>query len=181
MQKPLEKSSGFFIFTETSFCQWCLAWMVKRIIQNLKQLRIIAMSIAALLVFNAGLLADSVPLSNNPYGPAVARNIFGLNPLVVPPTPRPVEPLAKIMPTGIISIFGQAQVLFKVATKTEKEASYIFAEGQEIAEGQEKIGIKVIKIDEEKGLVTFNNHGLIQELALGGAPADNAEPVNLQR
>lgn len=153
--------------------------MVKRIIQKLKQLRIISMSIAAILVFNAGLLADGVPLSNNPYGPAVARNIFGLNP--VPPTPRSVEPLAKIMPTGIISIFGQAQVLFKVATKTEKEASYIFAEGQEIAEGQEKIGIKVIKIEEEKGLVTFDNHGLIQELALGGAPAANAEPVNLQR
>ena len=121
--------------------------------------------IAAILAFNVGLHADDIPLSNNPYAPTVTRNIFGLNLLVDQPVPQPVEPLAKITPTGIISIFGQAQVLFKVASKTDKEISYIFAEGQE------KIGIKVIKIDEEKGLVTFDNHGLIQTIALGGAPA----------
>ena len=81
----------------------------------------------------------------------------------------------KITPTGIISILGQVQVLFKVEDKANKEASYIFAEGQG------KADVAVIKIDEERGLVTFNNHGLIQELALGGAPAANAETVNLQR
>ena len=105
----------------------------------------------------------------------MARNIFGLNSPVVPITIQPVEPPVKITPTGIISILGQVQVLFKVADKAGKEASYIFAEGQE------KSGIEVIKIDEENGLVTFNNHGLIQKLALGGASIANAEAVNLQR
>ena len=133
------------------------------------------MGIAAILAFNVGLLADDVTVSNNPYSPAVARNIFGLNPPEFKPPTLPVEPLSKITPTGVISIFGKAQVLYKVAGKADKEASYIFAEGQEEA------GVKVIKIDEEKGLVTFNNHGLIQELALGGAPSANAETVNRQR
>jgi hypothetical protein len=145
---------------------------VKQIIQNLKQLRIISI-LAAISVFNACLLADNVPLSDNPYAPVVARNIFGLNSPTILITIQPVEPLAKITPTGIISILGQVQVLFKVTSKAEKEASYIFVEGQA------KAGIEVIKIDEERGLVTFNNHGLIQELAL--APTASAETVNLQQ
>ena len=136
----------------------------------MKRFRKISMGIAMVLAFVVGALADDA----NPYAPVVARNVFGLNPLVadVVPPPQTVEPIVKITPNGIISVFGQVQVLFKVAEKTSREASYIFAEGQ----GND--GIEVIKIDQETGVITFNNHGLVQKLALrsvsvatGGVPS----------
>jgi hypothetical protein len=64
-----------------------------------------------------------------------------------------------------MSIFGQLQVLFKVAGTAKpgqpaKDESYILSEGQRQDE------IEVIQIDEKNSLVTFNNHGIVQELPL---------------
>jgi hypothetical protein len=67
----------------------------------------------------------------------------------------------KITPNGIVSILGQVQVLIKAVDETGKETSYILAEGQRTKE------VEVVKIDEEKRLVTFNNYGLIEQIALG--------------
>jgi len=123
------------------------------------------MSIAALVTFTVGVRADDIPASNNPYALVVARNVFGLKLIEATVVNQVVEPPMKITPNGITSVFGKAQVLFKVADKTGRETRYIFAEGQE------KDGIEVVKIDWRNSLVTFNNHGLIQELALVGMPA----------
>ncbi|MGA2788806.1 MAG: hypothetical protein ABSF60_14900 [Verrucomicrobiota bacterium] len=134
----------------------------------------IAVCLASGLVLNAGALADDAVLPNNPYAPIVVRNVFGLN----PPTPidasQSADPPPKITPNGIMSIFGQLQVLFKVATPAKpgqpaKEDSYILSEGQRQDE------IEVIQIDEKDSLVTFNNHGTVQELALAKA---SPPPVN---
>jgi hypothetical protein len=79
-----------------------------------------------------------------------------------------VEPPVKITPNGIMSIFGQLQVLFKVAGKPGgKDAFYT------LGEGQRQDDIEVTKINETKGIVTFNNHGIVQELPLAAAPALN--------
>ncbi len=124
------------------------------------------------LALNMAVHADDAVLPGNPYAPVVTRNIFGLNP------PAPVDPNAqadatpppKITPNGIMSIFGQLQVLFKVANpakdgKPAADADYI------LSEGQRQDDIEVVKIDEKAGVVTFNNHGENQELPLVAAAA----------
>ena len=132
----------------------------------------IAVCLAGGLVLSIGARAGSVALAGNPYEPIVVRNIFGLNP---PPTNTPSssenDQLPKITPNGIMSIFGQLQVLFKVAPKPgqkdAKEESYVLSEGQAQDE------IEVVHIDEARALVTFNNHGTVQEIPLVNTPKAN--------
>ncbi len=136
----------------------------------MKRLGKIVVCLASGLVLNAGARADDHMLSNNPYAPIVVRNIFGLNPPLPTDADQPAEPPPKITPNGIMSIFGQLQVLFKVAGTAKpgqpaKDDSYILSEGQRQEE------IEVIHIDEKAGLVTFNNHGTVQEIPLVKANA----------
>jgi hypothetical protein len=129
----------------------------------------IAVCLASGLALNAALRADDAVLPGNPYAPVVARNIFGLNP------PPPVDlnqpdPPVKITPNGIMSIFGHLQVLFKVSNpptpgKPAGDTSYI------LSEGQRQDDVEVTHINEKSGVVTFNNHGIVQELPLTKAPA----------
>jgi hypothetical protein len=61
-------------------------------------------------------------------------------------------------------------VLFKVAPQNHpgqppaKEEAYVLSEGERQDE------IEVTKIDEPGSMVTFNNHGIVQELPLANAP-----------
>jgi hypothetical protein len=133
----------------------------------MKRVGTIAVCLAGGLVLNTSLRADDDVLPGNPYSVVVKRNVFGLNPPPPPVDPNAtvVEPPVKIVPNGIMSIFGQLQVLFKVAGKPPaKDASYILMEGQSQDE------IEVVKIDEKAGIVTFNNHGIPQELPLVVTP-----------
>lgn len=124
------------------------------------------------LLFNAGLRAAEASL-DSPYVPIVNRNVFDIHP---PPPPDPnqdVPPPPKITPDGIMSVFGRVQVLYKVAIppkpgQSAKEQSYI------LGEGQAEDDIEVTKIDEQAGIVTFNNHGTIQELPLVNTPASGS-------
>ena len=158
---------------------WCLNLLRDKVYsKTMMRLGKIAVCLASGLVLNASAHADGVVLPNNPYAPAVVRNVFGLNP------PQPVDlnapqadPPPKITLNGIMSIFGHLQALFKVAVpakpgQTAKDESYILSEGQRQDE------IEVIKIDEKNSLVTFNNHGTVQEMALAkaNAPVVNAAP-----
>jgi hypothetical protein len=94
--------------------------------------------------------------------------MFGLLPLPPPdtnPPAPPVDPPPKITPNGIMTIFGKDQALFKVAVKPKpgqpaKDVSYVLAEG----EMQDEITVQ--KIDHVNGIITFDNHGTIQELPL---------------
>ena len=142
----------------------------------------IAVCLAGGLALTAGLRADdlalnSSPTPDNPYGPIVARNVFGLNP-PVPETPNTPADFLKITPSGIQNFFGQAQVLFKVSGG-KKDEFYT------LAEGQRQDDIEVVRIDDKDGIITFNNHGVVQNIPLvstatgsGGSPspmpADNA-------
>lgn len=120
------------------------------------------------LALNASLYATEAVSSDNPYQPIVARNVFGLNPpQIVAPTPAELP--VTITPNGIMTIFGKRQVLFKVDVPPQrgippKEDDYI------LGEGQRQDDIEVTRIDEKSGVVTFNNHGVVQEIPLTVAP-----------
>ena len=147
----------------------------------MKRLGKIAVCLASGLVLNAGARAADAVSTDNPYGPIVVRNVFGLNPPLPADAGQPADPPSKITPTGIMSIFGHLQVLFKVAPKAgqpgAKEEFYILSAGQRQDE------IEVIQIDEKNSLVTFNNHGTVQELPLAkaNAPAVNTPVVTQGR
>jgi hypothetical protein len=120
------------------------------------------------LVLNTGWGANNPVSPNNPYVPIVERNIFGLNPPQIV-TPTAPEPPSTITPNGIMTIFGTRQVLFKVSVPPRppapaKEESLI------LSEGQRQDDIEVTHIDEKAGVVTFNNHGVVQEIPLVKAP-----------
>lgn len=153
----------------------------------------IAVCLAGGLTLNAGLSgagpasannpspadpSSASPSSASPYAAIAVRNIFGLNPPVVTtndPNELLLASLPKITPTGIMSVFGQSKVLFKVAAararQPAKEEFYI------LSEGQRQDDIEVMAIDEENGLVTFDNHGFTQELPLANAP-DSGAPAS---
>jgi hypothetical protein len=134
----------------------------------------ILICLAGGLAFATDLRADNVLLPGNPYAPVVVRNIFGLNPPpLVDPNATPAEPPVKITPNGIMSIFGQLQVLFKVAGKPPGQDAYT------LSEGERQDDIEVTKIDEKTGIVTFNNHGVVQALPLVPAtPSSSAAPAS---
>ena len=126
------------------------------------------------------LLSAVAAETGNPYALIASRNVFGLLPPPPPVDPAsnepPPEPPPKITPNGIMNIFGKLQVLFKVATKPpagqpQKDASYVMTEGERQDE------IEVIKIDEAAGVVTFNNHGKTEEIALIAA-SNTGSPAN---
>ena len=112
---------------------------------------------------NAVRHAKNKTLTDNPYISVVTRNVFGLNPSL--PITQDVTP-QKITPNGIMNIFGTRQVLFKVTRpgQPSKEQSYI------LSEGQRQDDIEVTHIDEQAGVVTFNNRGVIQEIPLTKSP-----------
>ncbi len=70
----------------------------------------------------------------------------------------------RIEPTGIMSILGRPQVLFTTTDSQGGETnSYLLNEGQ-LADG-----IKVVHIDQAASLITFDNHGVRQDLVLSQA------------
>jgi hypothetical protein len=157
----------------------------------MKRLGKIAACIAAGLALNASLNAaspfhkplprpDASPPSaatpppasfidtNNPYSVIAARDIFGLV------APAPVDTnalidasLPKITPEGIMGIFGDLSVLFKVSPS--KPGPKTDDEYYTLSEGQRQDNIEVVKIDDKKGIVTFNNNGTKQDLPLADA------------
>jgi hypothetical protein len=141
----------------------------------------ILICLAGGFALNATALADDAALPGNPYAPVVVRNIFGLNPPPPPGSETPVDatPPPKITPNGIMTILGELQVLFKVANpagpgKPAGDSDYI------LSEGQRQDDIEVVKIDEKGGVVTFNNHGTVQELPLvatSSGPATGGNPT----
>ena len=67
--------------------------------------------------------APDTASSDNPYAAIAVRNIFGLNPPALPTNARRCSQanLPKITPTGIMGVFGNFQVLFKVADPPNRD------------------------------------------------------------
>ena len=69
-----------------------------------------------------------------------------------------------------MSVHGTSQALYKVAGSATpgqpaKEQFY------NLSEGQREDDIEVLHINDQASLVTFNNHGTVQEIPLANAPA----------
>ena len=126
----------------------------------------------------AGTQDSANKADNTPYGSIVARNVFGLLPIPPPAAVTdmpPADPPPKITPNGIMTIFGRDEALFKVAEKPKpgqpaKEVSHVLGEGEMEDE------ITVVKIDRAAGMITFSNHGAVQELPLVVAKESAASP-----
>jgi hypothetical protein len=143
--------------------------------------------LTAVLLPSAGARAQSADtaapaaIPDVPYASIVARNMFALVP--IPPAitnadMANVDPPPKITPNGIMTIFGRDQCLFKATKKPQpgqqaKEDAYV------LGEGERQDDIEVVKIDHLNSIITFNNHGTVQELPLvaakdAGGPAGPA-------
>jgi hypothetical protein len=136
------------------------------------------------LAFPAALAAkaDDLAVADNPYASIPARNAFNLVPVPAANAPEAApEPdqSAKITPNGIMCLFGQVQVLFKVASPGQpgqppQVQSYVMSEGDRAD------GISVTRIDQPGRLITFDNHGVIQSISLvnaGGVSGSATEPA----
>ncbi len=78
-----------------------------------------------------------------------------------PSTPVSVPGGVTIHPNGIITLFGESQVLFKTEDPaTSQQKSYL------LSEKQRRDGIEVVTINASTSVVIFNNHGIKQELRL---------------
>ncbi len=124
-------------------------------------------SLLAVGWFSSQPLRARAEMADNPYQPIVTRNVFALVPIPtnVPVDPSSLIPPPKITPNGIMTLFGNLQVLFKVAGVARpgmppKDESYV------MSVGDREDDIEVEKIDEKSATITFNNHGSIQELGL---------------
>ncbi len=144
----------------------------------MKRVGIIAAYLAGGLALNAGLrtaapASANQSLPDNPYATIVARNIFGLVAPAPPPDPNDkiAASLPKITPTGIMTVFGHSKALFKVAGAPAKQGQPAKDEFYILSEGQRQDDIEVTKIDEKNSLVTFDNHGITQQLPLVNTPA----------
>lgn len=100
----------------------------------------------------------------NPYTPIADRNVFGLLPLPDPNAKalmNPKDNLPKITANGIMDVFGNLKVLFKTSGKSgEKDIYY------DLGVGQSEDDIKVVKVDQKADMITFNNHGTEEQIAL---------------
>lgn len=129
------------------------------------------------LVLGTVLRADELALTDNPYAPIVQRNVFGLNPPAPPVTEAPPD-IPKITANGIQNFLGKTQVLFKVSgfSKPGQPPKDIF---YTLKEGERQDDIEVVKIDEKNGIITFKNHGAIQDVALSSASSGGGMPSAL--
>ncbi len=153
------------------------------------------MMVAAFLLAAAVRAQDANSASaaaDAPYATIVARNMFGLLPIPPPHNPAddvpPPDPPPKITPNGIMTIFGKDQALFKVANKTKPGQPQKPDDSYVLAEGEMQDDITVVKINHLDGIITFNNHGTVQELPLvpakdtgsgpaGGGPGGHSNPM----
>jgi hypothetical protein len=141
------------------------------------------------LAVGAACLAPGWPVAgaaeaDPPYAVIASRNVFGLLSLTniaADEAAALAADLPKITPNGIMNLFGKQQVLFKVAAgkptgkpqpgqPNNKDTSYVMCEGERQDE------IEVVKINETDGVVTFNNHGTVQELPLVAANPSGPGP-----
>lgn len=133
---------------------------------------LLGISFCLLVCLSARADADTAFAPSNPYLAISSRNVFALVPIpVVTNTTEiaPKDPPPKITPNGIMSLFGQLQVLFKVAVPAKagqpaKEDSYV------MAAGERQNDIEVVSIDHDRAIIKFINHGVPQELPLTDAP-----------
>ena len=120
-------------------------------------------------------LAESKP---SPYQGIIERNPFGLKPPPEPPPPAPTTPVvppAKVVLTGIHSMFGPPRALVEI---TETEAGKAAEIRRPILkEGERDGSVEIVSIDLENSLVKIRNSGIETNLTFPVAKAVGAAPA----
>ncbi len=129
---------------------------------------IIAIAIG-LSALNAVSRTNDTVDTDHAYATIAAHNIFNLKPAAtaVIETPTALAP-PQITLTGIMSILGPRQVLFKV-NDPNLPGRAIGQNTYLLNEGQSQDNIEVCHINYQAERVTFNNHGVMQDISLVGA------------
>src|SRR4051794_5262146 len=103
----------------------------------------------------------------NPYLSIVDRNPFGLKPPPPPPDPTPVAPVvppAKVVLTGITSLFGPTSKRALLEITEQEPGKPANVRKPILREGERDGSVDVVSIDLEKNTVHIKNGG--QELDL---------------
>jgi hypothetical protein len=146
----------------------------------MKQSKKVAICLAGGLALSASARAVTPDAQGNPYQGIVERNVFALKAPPDPSTLKPEEPEPpKIVPQGIMSMFGKQQVLFKTMMPSAKAGAPPQDTSMILSVGQREGEIEVVAIDESAGTITFNNHGKVQTLSLenDGPKSPTGPPV----
>jgi hypothetical protein len=122
------------------------------------------------LVLSTGanaIVADSPDASQgSPYQGIPERNVFGLRQPAPPPVVNPEAnkpPPPKLTLTGITTIMGNKRALM-TAQLPARPPEPARAQHYMLTEGQREGDVEVLNIDEVKGTVSVNNHGVPQEI-----------------
>ena len=115
--------------------------------------------------------------ADNPYASIVDRNPFGLKE-PPPPAPPPSEnipktPPAKVTLTGLISMFGQPQVLLEIFDEPKGGG---MPKKPILRQGERMGDVEVLEIDVEKNIVKIRNSGMETNLTFEVAKATAAAP-----
>jgi len=103
----------------------------------------------------------------NPYLSIVDRNPFGLKPPPPPPDPTPVAPVvppAKVVLTGITSLFGPTSKRALLEITEQEPGKPANVRKPILREGEREGAVEVLSIDLEKNLVHIKNSGQDLEL-----------------
>src|SRR4051812_1027568 len=103
----------------------------------------------------------------NPYFSIVDRNPFGLKPPPPPPDPTPVIPVvppAKVVLTGITSLFGPTSKRALLEITEQEPGKPANVRKPILREGEREGAVEVLSIDLEKNLVHIKNSGQDLEL-----------------
>jgi hypothetical protein len=98
----------------------------------------------------------------NPYTSIVDRNPFGLKPPPPPPDPTPVAPVvppAKVVLTGITSLFGPTSKRALLEITEQEPGKPANVRKPILREGERDGAVEVLAIDLEKNLVRIKNSG----------------------
>lgn len=116
------------------------------------------------LVFGVSLLPLIAEAVTDDFAGIPKRNVFRL----LPPKPEPklaeIQPeLPQITLQGVTTLLDSRQALLKIQSKTKLTVAEVCCI---LGEGQERDGVRVLRIEMESGTVWLTNQGVEQVLAI---------------
>lgn len=116
------------------------------------------------LVLGVSLLPFITEAATDDFASIPKRNVFRLLPPKPEPKPPEIQPeLPQVALQGVTTILDSRQALLKIQSKAKLAAAEVCCI---LGEGQERDGVKVLRIDMESGTVWLANQGSEQILTI---------------